>query len=417
MKIKEIKAYEIITSNGYPTIEVSMTSELGSVGVASVPYGLSAGSHEASILLDEEKRYNGKGSRKAVKNVLEIIMPELIGKNLSNQKELDKILLELDRTSDKSNLGGNTILAVSLAFAKTYAAEERQPLYRYLQQSFNIQESTSLPNPMMVSIEGGKHAYKSTDLQEYCLSGLSDEGPAENIRKCLETYHKLGELLRQNNFSTNVGNEGAYAPDEIESNEAPLEYLVQAIKQAGYNPGKDIGISIDAAASEFYKDGQYFLTLEDQKFSSDELIKYYEPWLIKYPIITIEDMLHEDDWQAWTKLTEISNSHNILNIGDDLTATNKERLQKAIDQKAISAILIKLNQIGSVTETIEACLLAKEHGMDTIPSHRGGGETTDTSMIDLAVAVGSKFVKVGPTRGERVIKYNRLMEIEREVKI
>jgi len=409
MKITNIEAYEIIASNGLPTIEVRLTLDSGTIGIASVPYGSSTGSYESTVLLDREPRYNGKGARKAIANVLEKILPAL------KDSKVDALMLKLDGTQNKINLGGNAILSVSLAYAKAVAQEENIPLYEYFRKSFGIKDSISLPHPMMVAIEGGRHAFKSTDLQEYCLTGETEEGPTESIRKCLETYYVLGEILQSKGISTNVGHEGAYAPDGLESNETPLKLITQAIEKSGHKPKEDIGIMLDAAASEFFKNGQYFLTLENKRFNSKELIKYYEPWLHTYPIVCIEDMLHEDDWDAWTELTELAKKHKVENIADDLTATNLIRLQKAIDLEASSAILIKFSQAGTVTETIETCLLAKKHNMMTVPSHRGGGETNDSSMIDLAVAVGSKYIKVGPTRGERVSKYNRLMEIERDL--
>jgi enolase len=231
----------------------------------------------------------------------------------------------------------------------------------------------------------------------------------------METYHKLKGILKRNNLSTNVGNEGAFAPNGIPTNESPFEYMIEAIKEAGYIPGQDLGISIDAAASEFYKEGKYHLSLEKRSLTADELIQYYKTWFQKYPIVTVEDMLSEDDWENWVKLNAMLREQNVELIGDDLTVTNVTRLQKAIDLKAISAILIKLNQIGTLSETVECCMLANKYGLMTTTSHRGGGETNDAAMIDVAVAVGSRFVKVGPTRGERVSKYNRLMQIEADI--
>jgi len=290
-------------------------------------------------------------------------------------------------------------------------------LYKHIVETFKIDNDFSkLPQPMVVVIEGGKHADDTTDLQEFCITGISDKSVKENVRMALESYQQLKKVLQGAKLSTNVGNEGAFAPNGIPTNEAPFQYILSAIENAGYVAGKDLGISIDAAASEFYKDGKYTLTLEDKSYSSAELSAYYEEWLKKYPIATVEDMFHEDDWSAWVEFKKVTDKYNVELIGDDLTVTNITRLQQAIDQKAISAILIKLNQIGTLTETVKTCMLAKSHGMMTTTSHRGGGETNDTAMVDLAVAVGSRFIKVGPTRGERVSKYNRLMEIEREVR-
>jgi len=413
MKIKSIQANEILSSSGYPTIEVIVGLESGATGRASVPYGASAGSHEAKVILDGEKRYEGKGQQKAIQNITEIIAPELFALSDITQDKIDSKMITLDGTPDKSRLGGNAILAVSLASARAMAAEMGLEVFQFIQQQFNLEQAKNLPRPMMVSIEGGKHADNSTDLQEYCLVANADESAKEQVRKCIETYFALSKLLKEDHLSTNVGNEGAFAPSEITSNEKPLEYLTKAISAAGYEPGKEIAISIDAAASEFFVDGKYNLKLEGKQITSAELIEYYKQWIGKYPIVSMEDMFDEDDWDAWVEFNKIMKDANIYHVGDDLTVTNKERVQKAIDLQAISAVLVKLNQIGSLTETVETCKLTSANNMITVPSHRGGGETTDTFMVDLAVAVGSKMIKVGPTRGERVAKYNRLMEIER----
>lgn len=417
MNIKKITAQEILASGGYPTVEVEVTLDSGIKGKASVPYGASAGSHEATVLNDGDmNRYNGKGVLKAIENVQNVIAPHLVGKDAFDQRLIDKTMIDLDGTPNKANLGGNTILAVSLAVAYAAANERKVPLYKHIAETFNTGvDFSNLPSPMIVVIEGGKHADETTDLQEYCISAIGSGSVKEKVRKAIESYHALKTILKENNLSTNVGNEGAFAPNGLPSNEAPLQYIVDAIKKAGYEPGVDLGISIDAAASEFFKDGKYHLSIENKILSSQELIEYYKNWLINYPIVTIEDMLDEDDWENWPALTAFAKEHSIENIGDDLTVTNMERLQKAIDLKAISSILIKLNQIGTLSETVDCCMLAKNNNMMTVPSHRGGGETNDTAMIDLAVAVGARFIKVGPTRGERVSKYNRLMEIERDL--
>lgn len=427
MQIKNITAHEILASGGYPTVEVEVELESGVIGKSSVPYGASAGSHEATVLNDGDiSRYNGNGVLKAINNVLNEIAPKLIGLDASNQRLIDELMIQLDGTPNKARLGGNAILAVSLAVAYAAANEKKVPLFKHIAETFQTGlnfsnnpefgasfDPLTLPSPMVVVIEGGKHADETTDLQEYCITAIGNEPVKERVRKAIESYHALKTILKENNFSTNVGNEGAFAPNGLPSNEAPLNYIVSAIEKAGYNPGTDLAISIDAAASEFYKDGKYNLSIENRSLTSQELIEYYKNWLGKYPIVTIEDMLDEDDWANWPTMTALAKEHNIDNIGDDLTVTNIERLQKAIDLQAISAILIKLNQIGSLSETVDCCMLAKENNMMTTVSHRGGGETNNTAMVDLAVAVGSRFIKVGPTRGERVSKYNRLMEIER----
>jgi len=415
VKITSVSGQEVLASGGYPTLQATVILDDQSSASVSVPYGVSTGSHEAVMLTDNDPtRYQGKGVLKAVQNIGQIIAPSIIGQPAENQQQVDQIMIDLDGTPNKNRLGGNAILAISLAVAKATANSKNIPFYQYIIDTYQTQPNLkSLPKPMMVAIEGGKHAHQSTDLQEYCLTALGHSSCEQSIESVLETYHILEKVLSDHHLSTNVGNEGAFAPEGIESNESPLKYLTQAIEQAGFKPGLDMGISIDAAASEFYRDGQYHLCLEHQDMSSDQLIAYYSPWLDKYPIISVEDMLAEDDWPAWTKLTQITQQHQILNLGDDLTATNVTRLQRAIDEKAISAILIKLNQVGTLTETVQCCLLAGKHGLVTVPSHRGGGETNDTSLVDLAVAVGSSFIKVGPTRGERISKYNRLIEIEK----
>lgn len=417
MKVSKIKAYEILASGGYPTVEVEVTLENGSTGIASVPYGASAGSHEATVLNDEDKnRYGGKGVLKAITNIKNEIFPAIQDMDVEDQIALDKKMCDLDGTQNKSRLGGNAILAVSLAVARAVANAKQMPLYKYIIETYKTGvDLSTLPNPMIVVIEGGKHADDTTDLQEFCISAIGEGRVSENIRKTIESYHQLKKVLKENKLSTNVGNEGAFAPNGIPDNEAPFKYIVEAIKRAGYVPGKDLGISIDAAASEFYEDGKYHLKVENRSLTADELMAYYESWLQKYPIATLEDMFQEDDWDSWIKFLPIVCKYNVPHIADDLTVTNVERLQKAIDIKAASAILIKLNQIGTLTETVQCCMLANKNGFMTTTSHRGGGETNDTAMVDVAVAVGSRFVKVGPTRGERVSKYNRLMQIESEI--
>jgi enolase len=418
MQISAIHAYEIIASGGYPSVEAQVTLDDGSVGVASVPYGASAGSHEAAVLVDgDTTRYNGKGMLTAIRTIHQDIAPQLLGMDASNQKLIDQTMIELDGTAQKSKLGGNAILAVSLASARAAAASLKKPLYLYIRDYFQTGvDFSQLPQPMAVVIEGGKHADNSTDLQEYCFSVLKQGTRAESMRILLECYHALEKILKENKLSTNVGNEGAFAPNGISSNEAPFVYMLQAIERAGYTPGSDIGFSIDAAASEFFREGKYVLQIENRALSSAEVIEYFRSWLNKYPIVTLEDPLHEDDCNNWSEAKRMCDEHKVLLVGDDLTVTSAERLQKAIDSQAISSILIKLNQIGSLSETVATCMLAQTHGMSVIPSHRGGGETNDTAMIDLAVAVGGKFIKVGPTRGERVAKYNLLLEIERELR-
>jgi len=414
MKIKNIRAREILSSGATPTIEAEVELESGSVGIASVPFGASAGTYEAAVLLDhDEKRYFGNGMQKSVGYVNNDIKNQLIGHDAEDQREIDNILIALDGTPNKSKLGGNAILSVSLAVARATAAEKNLPLYAYIREAFDLSlPEYVLPNPMMVMIEGGKHADNSTDLQEYLICSYGADSVKENVRMGIEIYHTTKKILKENKFNSNVGNEGAFAPAGISSNEQPLKFITDAITRTGYRVIDEVGLGIDAAASEFYENGKYHLAIENKLLSSDDLMSYYLPWLAKYPIVTLEDMFHEDDWEAWQKFMP---QINIPHIGDDLTVTNTSRLKKAIETKSISAILIKLNQIGSLSETVDCCMLARQNGLMTVTSHRGGGETNDTAMIDLAVAVNSAFVKVGPSRGERVEKFNRLMRIEEEL--
>lgn len=417
-KIKSIKAREILASGGTPSVEAEVELESGAVEKASVSFGVSAGKHEAAVIFDGDMdRYGGKGMLKAVENIESRIAVEILGMEVTGQREIDEKMIKLDGTEDKSNLGGNAILAVSMAVARAAAKDEGITLYKYLRRKFEIDGNEwILPIPMMVMIEGGKHAVNTTDVQEFLCMPKGLESAKAAIERNQEIYSQLGEVLKKNGLSTNVGNEGAYAPDGIESNEKPLKYLVEAIESLGLRPGEDAVLGIDAAASEFYQNGKYNLDRDGVSMDGENLIEYWLKWIEKYPIATVEDMLFEDDWENWTKLTAKLPS-GVLNIGDDLTATNSKRWQRAIDTKAANSILIKLNQAGTVSETIDCCILAKVHGLPTIPSHRGGGETDDTFLVDLAVAVGSKYIKVGPTRGERVVKYNRLMEIEEELKM
>ena len=418
-KITSIQSREILASGGAPSLEVTVTLESGAIGEASISYGASAGSKEAMVMLDDDKgRYNGKGMLKAKEKIDTIITPALIGKEANNQREIDELMISMDGTENKANLGGNSILAVSMAVARAAAADGKLPLYRYLRQTFGIDRSEyKLPKPMVVMIEGGKHADETTDLQEYLVSCLGNRSAAENVRMQMEIYESLKRVLKGEKLSTNVGNEGAFAPNGISSNEKPMEYILTAIQLAGYKPGEDAGISIDAAASEFQDETtkKYKLGVEGKELTSEELIEYYANWIGKYPFVSWEDMLSEFDWENWPKLLERIGGKFPL-IADDLTVTNLKIWQEAINKKAADAILIKLNQAGTVTETVDCCLLASKNGFWKVPSHRGGGETNDTFMVDLAVAVGGEYIKVGPTRGERVCKYNRLMRIEEELR-
>jgi enolase len=368
------------------------------------------------VLVDgDERRYEGKGMLKAVTNIEEEIGSMVTGMEVEEIKKIDEKMIELDGTENKGRLGGNAMLAVSLAVARAGAMDRKMALYKYLRQVYEIKDdSWKLPRPMVVMIEGGKHADKTTDIQEYLIADLENQNVADDIRMEMEIYMALKKILRREGLSTNVGNEGAFAPSGVVSNEKPLEYLVEAIEMAGYRAGKDAGLALDPAASEFFREGKYEVKLEGKNLNSREMIEMYKRWAEKYPIVSIEDGLAEDDWENWAEMSRQMQKMTI--IADDLTVTNLKRWEKAIETKAANAILIKLNQAGTLSETMECCLLAREKGLITVPSHRGGGETNDTFMVDLAVAVGSEYIKVGPTRGERVEKYNRLMEIERELK-
>jgi enolase len=347
---------------------------------------------------------------KAVSNVNTVLAPLLEGKNASNLREVDEIMIKSDGTENKANLGANAILGVSMAIARAAATSESLELYEWLSKAYSVKgDPRHLPKPLAVFIEGGKHADNSTDLQEYILAVTKEQPAAENVRMMEEIYKSVKKVLHEKGYSTNVGNEGAFAPEGIANNEMPLELITEAITSAGYKPFDDAGIYIDAAASEFYKDGKYNLATEKKVLSAEEIIKLYLSWQKKYPIVAWEDLLSEFDWEHWPVMMAQS---PVPLIADDLTVTNTKLWQKAIDLKAANAILIKLNQAGTVTETVDCCLLANKYNMMTIPSHRGGGETNDTFLVDLAVAVGSEWIKVGPSRGERVAKYNRLMEIE-----
>lgn len=413
-KIKAIRAREILASGGAPSLEVTVILESGATGEASVSYGASAGSHEAVVLLDKDpKRYGGNGMLMAIENIKTKIETQLIDLEAGEQQLIDEKMIKIDGTENKANLGGNAILGVSMAVARAAAAEKNLPLYSYLQKSYGLLKVAGLPKPMIVMIEGGKHADESTDLQEYLISALGGRSQRENIRMEAEIYMALKKILKTEKLSINVGNEGAFAPGGLSSNEKPMEYLIRAIEAAGYRPGVDAGISIDAAASEFFENGKYNLKIENKILTGPELVEYYLSWLSKYPIVSFEDMLSEDDWENWVLLT--SRVGNMPNIADDLTVTNLKRWQKVLEMKAATAILIKLNQAGTVTETVDCCKLAAENNCWKVVSHRGGGETNDTFMVDLAVAVGAEYIKCGITRGERVVKYNRLMRIEEEI--
>jgi len=405
--IKSIYAREILDSRGYPTIETEVVLGSGAIGIASVPSGASTGSFEAIELRDGEDRFLGKGVLKAISNVNEVIAPNLIGRNAIDQHIIDKIMLDLDGTDNKSKLGANAILSVSLAVCHAAADYFQMPLYRYIGGI----RSKTLPHPMMNILNGGAHADNKIDVQEFMIVPVVEFSFKNYIEICATIYHNLKKILKSKGLNSNIGDEGGVAPNLSSTKEA-LDIIIEAINSAGYKPGKDVCIALDVAASEFYKDGIY--KIENESKTSDEMINFYKQLINEYPIISIEDPLAEEDWDGFSKLmTEIGNKIQI--VGDDLYVTNPKRLEKGIKLRASNAILIKLNQIGTVTETLDAIKLAQENGFNPVISHRSG-ETDDTTISDLAVAVGAKYIKTGaPARGERVAKYNQLIRIEEDL--
>ncbi|WP_019506551.1 phosphopyruvate hydratase [Pleurocapsa sp. PCC 7319] len=406
--IEAIAAREILDSRGRPTIEAEVRLETGVVGLAQVPSGASTGSFEAHELRDgDQHRYGGKGVLTAVRNVKEKITPELLEVDALEQATIDQIMIDRDGSPNKKNLGANAILAVSLATAKAAAEEVELPLYRYLGSPL----SNVLPVPMMNVINGGSHADNNVDFQEFMIMPVGADSFKEALRWGAEVFASLSKVLGEKNLLTGVGDEGGYAPN-LGSNQEALDLLITAIEQAGYKPGEQISLAMDVAASEFYENGNY--NYDGELHSPDEFINYLTELVEKYPIISIEDALHEDDWDSWKTLTEKLGS-KIQLVGDDLFVTNKTRLQKGIDLDVGNAILIKLNQIGTLTETLETIDLATRNGYRSVISHRSG-ETEDTTIADLAVATRAGQIKTGSLcRSERVAKYNRLLRIEEEL--
>ncbi len=408
--IERISAREILDSRGNPTIEVDVELSDGTVGTAAVPSGASTGKYEAVELRDGDKsRYGGLGVVKAVDNVREEIAPALIGMAASDQESIDEKLIKLDGTANKSRLGANAILGVSLAVARAAAASLRLPLYRYL----GGESADLLPIPMMNILNGGKHAADSTDFQEFMVVPAGAPSFKRSLQMGTEIYHALKRVIEDKGLSTNVGDEGGFAPS-LKSNQRAIELILAAIDLAGYRAGSDCFIALDPAASSFCEDNMYVLRLEGTTLTSNELIDYYARWVAEYPIVSIEDGLAEDDWDGWIALTARLGSKVTL-VGDDLYVTNLNRLETGISRKASNAVLIKPNQVGTLTETINTVKRAQRAGWLTIISHRSG-ETEDTTIADLAVAVGSGLIKTGaPCRSERVAKYNRLLRIEEEL--
>ncbi len=407
--ISIIRAGEILDSRGNPTLEVNVELSDGAAGWAAVPSGASTGKYEAVELRDGEARFNGLGVLRAVNNVNQEIAAALAGMSVGDQADIDRKLTELDGTADKSYLGANAILGVSLAFAYAAASSLAIPLYGHLDKSGRY----TLPVPMMNILNGGRHAANSTDFQEFMVVPAGADSFRQALQMGTEVYHSLKKVLRDRGQNTNVGDEGGFAPS-LSSNKEAIEVILAAIETAGYQAGKDCFIALDPAASEFYRDGLYSLEREGLSLSTTEMVDFYEGWVSDYPIISIEDGMAEDDWDGWQLLTQRL-GHKVQMVGDDLYTTNVSRLSKGIDLKASNSILIKPNQIGTLTETFAAIEMAKQAGWTTVISHRSG-ETEDTTIADLAVGLNTGQIKTGaPCRSERTAKYNRLLRIEDEL--
>ncbi|WP_300408018.1 phosphopyruvate hydratase [Lagierella sp.] len=406
-RIIDIYAREVLDSRGNPTVEVEVVTEAGGIGRAIVPSGASTGAHEAVELRDnDESRYLGKGVLTAVDNVNQVIAEEIIGEEVLEQVRIDNLMIELDGTENKGKLGANAILGVSIAVAKAAADEMGLHLYEYL----GGVNSKVLPLPMMNILNGGEHADNNVDIQEFMVMPAGAETFKEALRMGAEVFHSLKKVLKDKGLNTAVGDEGGFAPN-LASNEEALQTIVTAIEKAGYKPGEDVLLALDVASTEMYEDGKYNFKGEGIVRTTEELIEYYEKLVEKYPIISIEDGLAEDDWDGWVKLTE-KLGNRIQLVGDDLFVTNVERLRKGIDMGVSNSILIKLNQIGTITETLDAIELAKRHGFTCVISHRSG-ETEDSTIADLAVAVNSGQIKTGSaSRTDRIAKYNQLLRIE-----
>ena len=409
IEIVDVVARQVLDSRCFPTVEVEVHLEDGSFGRAMVPSGASTGIYEAVELRDGEKEYQGKGVKKAVGYVNNEIAEAIIGLNVLDQVAIDKKLIELDGTKNKGKFGANAILGVSLAVAKAAAEALGLPLYQYV----GGVNAKVLPVPMMNIINGGKHADNSVDLQEFMIMPVGAKNFSDALMSCAEVYHSLKSILKAKGYSTGVGDEGGFAPD-LKSNEEAIEVIIEAIEKAGYEPGKDIFIALDPASSEFYEDGKYVLEHEGRTLTPEEMALFYEDWVNKYPIISIEDGMAEEDWEGWKIITE-KLGHRIQLVGDDLFVTNTERLKTGIEKGVANSILIKLNQIGTLTETLNAIEMANRAGYTAVISHRSG-ETEDTTIADLVVAMNAGQIKTGaPARSERVAKYNQLIRIEEEL--
>jgi enolase len=411
--ILDIRSREILDSRGNPTVEVEVITENGAFGRAAVPSGASTGKYEAVELRDGDKsRFMGKGVLNACKNIEEKITEALIGEDIFDQVLIDKTMIEIDGTSNKGNLGANAILGVSMAIAKAAAMESGQPLYRYL----GGVNAHVLPVPMMNILNGGSHADNSIDFQEFMIMPLAADTFSQSLRMGTEVFHTLKSVLKSKGYSTNVGDEGGFAPN-IKSNQEAIEIVLSAIEKAGYRPGEEIMIAMDAAASEFYLEDEkvyHFHQSTGDKLTSSEMVSYWSDWVKKYPILSIEDGLHEDDWSGWKEMTT-QLGEKIQLVGDDLFVTNTTRLERGITEEVANSILIKVNQIGTLTETIEAVRLATRNGYTSVMSHRSG-ETEDTTIADLAVALNTGQIKTGSaSRSDRIAKYNQLLRIEEEL--
>ena len=409
-KIVKVVGRQILDSRGNPTIEVDVVTSCGSKGRAAVPSGASTGVHEAVELRDNDQAvYLGKGVLKAVHNVNETIANAIMGMSVFNQKEIDTLLIDLDGSENKSNLGANAILGVSLAVARAAAESVNLPLYQYI----GGVGAVTMPVPMMNILNGGSHADNLIDIQEFMVMPLGASSFSEGLRWGTEIFHQLKEVLKSRGLSTNVGDEGGFAPN-LGSNKEAIELVIEAISKAGFTPGKDVYIALDAASSEFYKNGQYVFESTGESRSSAEMVQFWKEWSEKYPIISIEDGLDEDDWTGWKLLTEAIGD-KIQIVGDDLFVTNTKRLQKGITENIANSILIKVNQIGTLTETIEAVQMATRNGYTSVMSHRSG-ETEDHFIADLAVALNCGQIKTGSaSRSDRISKYNQLLRIEEEL--
>jgi enolase len=408
--IDDVVGREILDSRGNPTVEVDVYLDGGAVGTAMVPSGASTGAHEAVELRDgDRERYGGKGVLGAVTNVNDTLRPELLGVDAVDQVSVDRLLIELDGTENKSRLGANALLGVSLAVARAAAQAVELPLYRYLGGA----GARTLPVPLVNILNGGKHAVDSTDFQEFMIVPLGAPSFREGLRWAAETFHTLGDILHDRGFATTVGDEGGYAPS-LASNEDAIAVVVEAIERAGYRPGEQVAIALDPATTELYAEGRYALAREGRTLTGSELIAFWADWADRYPIVSLEDGLAEDDWSSWTELTSRIGDRVQL-VGDDLLVTNTARLERAIRERAANSILVKLNQIGTLTETVEAIEMAQRAGWTAIISHRSG-ETEDTTIADLVVGMNTGQIKTGSvSRSERIAKYNRLLRIEEEL--